>query len=246
MHRPRNSCLLVLFLRFYNSVLCVASNVALIPYQPGFSRDIYYFLILISYIYLINRYLQVNFLVPLRSHRFDPYLKNLHLTRNYLRHRDQFPISTCFQSFWSALFSAVSSPISTTMHYLPRQSVYRQHHSTETAVLRVVTDIRVALDVGHVSLLLLDMSAAFDTADHDILIARLDKTFAVRQTPLQWFRTYLSGSSQMILSSSSRNFKQRIRRSTGLCTGTNSLLPVCFRHCGYRCRPWSLQPQVCR
>ena len=94
-------------------------------------------------------------------------------------------------------------------------------------------------------LLLHDMSAAFDTADHDILIARFDKTFALRQTP-QWFRAYLSGSSQMIVSSSSRNFKQRIRRATGLCTGINSLLPVCFRHCGYSCHPWSLQPQVCR
>ena len=170
---------------------------ALIPRQPGFSRafPIYYFLI--SYIYLINRYLQVNFLVPLRRHRFDPYLKNLHLIHNYLRHTDQIPISACFQSFWSALFSAVSSPISTTMHYFPRQSAYRLHHTTETAVLRVVSDIRVALDVGHVSLLL-DMSAAFDTVDHDILIARLYKAFAVRQTPLQWFRTYLSGSSQTV------------------------------------------------
>ena len=96
---------------------------------------------------------------------------------------------------------------------LPKtQSAYRPHHSTETAVLRVVSDIRVALDVGHVSLLLLlDMSAAFDTVDHDILIARLDKTFAVRQTPLQWFRTYLSGRSQTILSSSSCSAKQLIQ-----------------------------------
>ena len=78
--------------------------------------------------------------------------------------------------------------------------------------MRVVSDIRVALDVGHVSLLLLlDMSAAFDTVDHDILIARLDKTFEVRQTPLQWFRTYLSGRSQTILSSSSCNAKQLIQ-----------------------------------
>ena len=69
----------------------------------------------------------------------------------------------------------------------------------------------MALDVGHVSLfLLLDISAAFDTVDL-ILIARLDKTFAVRQTPLQWFRTYLSGKSQTILSSSSCSSKQLIQ-----------------------------------
>ena len=46
------------------------------------------------------------------------------------------------------------------------QSAYRRHHSTETAVLKVVSDIRSAVDLGSVSLLLLlDMSAAFDTVD---------------------------------------------------------------------------------
>ena len=62
-----------------------------------------------------------NTVVLLRKHRFDQYLKNLHLIHNYLRHTDQFPISSCFQSFWSALFSAVSSP-TTTMHYFQRHS----------------------------------------------------------------------------------------------------------------------------
>ena len=55
------------------------------------------------------------------------------------------------------------------------QSAYRLYHSTQTAVLRVVSDIRMASDTGLVSLLLLpDMSAAFDTVDHDILKIRLD------------------------------------------------------------------------
>ena len=56
----------------------------------------------------------------------------------------------------------------------PLQSAYRVSHSTETAVLKVLSDILLAIDSGDLSaLVLLDLSAAFDTVDHDILIRRL-------------------------------------------------------------------------
>ena len=51
------------------------------------------------------------------------------------------------------------------------QSAYRRHHSIETAVLKVVKDIRSAVYLGSVSLLLLlDTSAAFETVDHEVLL----------------------------------------------------------------------------
>jgi len=64
---------------------------------------------------------------------------------------------------------------------LPRlQSAYHKHHSTETAVLKVLTDILYAVDDGDLSVLaLLDLSAAFDTVDHDILLTRLKVSFGV-------------------------------------------------------------------
>jgi len=49
------------------------------------------------------------------------------------------------------------------------QSAYRPHHSTETAILKILSDILLAIDAGDLSaLVLLDLSAAFDTVDHVI------------------------------------------------------------------------------
>ena len=61
------------------------------------------------------------------------------------------------------------------------QSAYRRQHSTETAILKVVSDILQAADSGKVTLLgLLDLSAASDTVDHAILLDRLDVSFGIR------------------------------------------------------------------
>ena len=79
------------------------------------------------------------------------------------------------------------------------QSAYRKCHSTETALLRVVNDLLHASDSGHVSILSLpDLSAAFDTIDHDILIKRLHANFGCSGTVLDWFTFYLSLHTQSV------------------------------------------------
>ena len=56
------------------------------------------------------------------------------------------------------------------------QSAYRRNHSTETALLRVISDLLNSMDKQEVTLLrLLDLSAAFDCVDHDILLSRLER-----------------------------------------------------------------------
>ena len=78
------------------------------------------------------------------------------------------------------------------------QSAYRRNHGTETALLRVQNDILRELDKKHgVFLVLLDLSAAFDTIDHDVLFTRLE-SIGVKGLALGWLKSYLCNRSQAV------------------------------------------------
>ena len=79
------------------------------------------------------------------------------------------------------------------------QSSYRKFHSTESALLKVKNDILLNMNRQHVTLLvLLDLSAAFDTIDHGILLERLRSAFGVRDTALSWIASYLRSRTQQV------------------------------------------------
>ncbi len=68
------------------------------------------------------------------------------------------------------------------------QSAYREGHGTETALLRVQNDILMELNKGNVVMLvLLELSAAFDTIDHEILLNRLSTKWGINRTAHKWF-----------------------------------------------------------
>jgi len=71
-------------------------------------------------------------------------------------------------------------------HLLPDcQSAYRSYHSTETAILKVMSDILLALDSGDLAMsTLLDLSAAFDTVDHYILLKHLNISYGITHSVL--------------------------------------------------------------
>jgi len=77
------------------------------------------------------------------------------------------------------------------------QSAYQAHYSTETAIAAVHDELVCNIDSGKVSVLvLLDLSAAFDTVDLKILLEVLDRRFSVKGTVLDWFDSYLADRTQ--------------------------------------------------
>ena len=83
---------------------------------------------------------------------------------------------------------------------LPRlQSAYRKRHSTETALLRVWSDILEAADEQRATLLaMLDLSAAFVCVDHTILLQRLQLGAGLTDAVLEWISSFRSGRTQQI------------------------------------------------
>ena len=80
------------------------------------------------------------------------------------------------------------------------QSAYHLHHSTETALLKVTNDLLSAMDDGKISVLvLLNLSAAFATIDHEILLRRLYNVFEFGKTMLSWFQSYLVNRTQTVV-----------------------------------------------
>ena len=79
------------------------------------------------------------------------------------------------------------------------QSAYKAGHSTETTLLKIKSDIHLNLAQGlPTALVLLDLSAAFDTIDHLKLFDCLSSWFGFSNTILNWFKSYMSGRNQSV------------------------------------------------
>ena len=107
------------------------------------------------------------------------------------------------------------------------QSSYRRLHSTETALLKITDDIFAGFD-NHQSTILvaLDQSAAFDCVNHETLVSRLEHTFGVTESALDWIFSYLEARSTFV------RWKQNSSHVFPLDTGVSqgsSLGPFLFR-----------------
>ena len=128
-----------------------------------------------------------------------PLLKKPGLELTYKNYRPVFNLS-----FMSKLTErAVSGQIEAFMEANDLQqllqSAYHPNGSTETALIKIFDDILLSMDDKRAVLLaLVDLSAAYDTVDHKIMINRLEHVFGITGTTLKWFKSYLSGRSQRV------------------------------------------------
>ena len=121
-----------------------------------------------------------------------------------------------------AVFNQTHNHLTLNCLYPKVQSSYREFHSTETALLRIKNDILMNINKQHLTLLvLLDLSAAFDTVDHVILLNRLNSNFGISGRVLSWFRSYLHNRSQSVSvnGETSRPFDVKHGVPQGSCLG---------------------------
>ena len=114
---------------------------------------------------------------------------------------------------------------------LPKlQSGFRRHHSTESALLRVLSDLFMATDEGEVSLLaLLDVSAAFDTVDHSILLDRLSISYGVAGLALDWMWSFIVDRTQTVHYGGLRSRCAKLKSGVAQVSVLGPLLYVMYR-----------------
>ena len=97
------------------------------------------------------------------------------------------------------LLIRIHNHVTSSPNFNLNQSAYRPYHSTETALILTLDHILHSADQGSSSVLVsLDLNAAFDTIDHNILLSRLENSFGIHGLALSWFQSYLSGRSQFV------------------------------------------------
>ncbi|CAL9705986.1 unnamed protein product [Knipowitschia caucasica] len=150
---------------------------------------------------IINQSLQSGHIPPtLKTAIIRPHLKKPSLDPDILAHYR--PISNL--PFLSKVMEKVVSAqlqdhLKHNNLYKKFQSGFRSHHSTETALVRVTNDLMLASDQGFPSLLLLlDLTAAFDTIEHSILLHRLHTIIGLSGTTLRWFGSYLTDRAEYV------------------------------------------------
>ena len=123
-----------------------------------------------------------------------PLLKKPSLDRILKNYRPVSNLNFIGKLIERAVNIQISSHMTTNNSNEKMQSAYKSGHSCETALVKIFNDLLTHLDHNRAVLLtLLDLSAAFDTVDHDILLKRLEITHGISGQALKWIKSYLTG-----------------------------------------------------
>ena len=109
----------------------------------------------------------------------------------YKNYRPVSNLSFLSKLLEKVVYDQITAHLQFNNSYAKFQSGYRKKHSCETAMFKVVGDIQTnTCLMQSTALILLDLSSAFDTLDHNILLERLFQNYAITDDCLQWIKSY--------------------------------------------------------
>ena len=121
-----------------------------------------------------------------------------------------------------------------------------KNHSTETALLYVISAVKRAMDKTQGTILLLvDFSSAFDTIDHNILIRRLRLRYGFVGKALDWVISYLKERTQRVVIDDQHNYSNE-RCPARLCLWTTVVFVIRLTYRWHHTSPWTILPSICR
>ena len=150
---------------------------------------------------IVNQSLQQGeFAQDLKEALIQPLLKKANLDLIHSNYRPVSNLSFLSKLIKQAMCQQLGDYIPITDMSERLQLAYRAAHSKETALIKVKNDILMSLDNKQVTcLILLDLSAAFDTVNHKLLLNHLKYHFRITGVVLKWLEEYLTGRHQRVV-----------------------------------------------
>ena len=149
---------------------------------------------------------QGEFISELKNALLRPLLKKAGIDCIFKNYRPVSNLSFLSKLIERAVCNQITQHTESTGMLEKFQSAYRASHSTETALIKVKDDILRAVDNQRVNcLILVNLSATFDTISHPLLLNRLQHPFGIQGTVLKWFENYMLDHSQRVALDDSNN-----------------------------------------
>ena len=128
-----------------------------------------------------------------------PLIKNIKLEPIFTNYQPVSNLSYLSKLIERLVCKQIARYTNSTGQMEPYQSAYREHSSTKTALLKIKADILEAVEKKEVMcLVMLDLSSAFDTISHELLLKRLKYRFGIMDTVLQWIKSFLTNRTQYV------------------------------------------------